>query len=177
MLFSKLCDYLEILEQTTSRNEMTISLAELLCTLESNEIQQAIYMLQGRVAPKFLPIEFNFATKLLLKALALFSNQEEKKVKNLYSTYGDVGLVAAELGDKSEKNGLHVLDVFQKLEQITESSGKNSQTEKARLYIELIKKMTDLERKFLSRIIVGKLRLGLSDKTILDALFVGDFRE
>ena len=71
MKFLQFATYLEKLEKTRSRNDMVVILAQMYKKMNIAEVDKATYMLQGRVAPAFLPIEFSFSNKLILKAFAL----------------------------------------------------------------------------------------------------------
>ncbi|MFQ5493484.1 MAG: ATP-dependent DNA ligase [Candidatus Dojkabacteria bacterium] len=166
MRFQEFIEYLEKLEELSSRNEMVEVLVQLLQKLENSEANEAMYMLQGRIAPLFIDLEFNISTKLLLKAL---DDLSEEPVEEVYKKVGDIGLAAEEVcGEKS--SGLSIEEVRDHLEEIAIIKGKDSQTKKKDLIVALSKKVSGKELKFISRIIVGKLRLGLSDKTVLDAM-------
>ena len=65
MLFHKLAEYLEKLEKTASRNEMTEILADLLRVSTDSEISKVCYLLGGRVLPQYAGVEFNFAEKMM----------------------------------------------------------------------------------------------------------------
>lgn len=167
MKFRQYCEYLSQLEATSSRNEMVLTLARMLAKLNAEEVREAMYMLQGRVAPLFVPIEFNFSNKLLLRALkALNPNMDPERI---YKDKGDIGLTA-EMVSKERSNGLSIIEVFKQLKKITTTKGKNSQSGKANTFLELARQTDGLELKYIGRIVVGNLRIGLSDKTILDSL-------
>ncbi len=173
MLFKDFADYLAKLEKISSRNEMTEILAELFSKLATDEIKQAVYLLSGRVAPSFLPIEFNFSVKLSVKALAVFFEQSDQKTLAEYKKVGDVGGYI-ESKTKTLKpfeiTNLTINQVFDELEKLALLSGKNSQTDKQQIFIKLLKQLTPIEAKFVARMLVGKMRLGLSNKTVFDAL-------
>lgn len=177
MLFKEFSEYLEKIENIASRNEMTEILAEFIGKLDNTEIEHAMYLLIGRLAPRFIPLEFNFSSKLLLKALDglnfSFGNIDEGiDVKKLYAELGDVGAVVEKFViDKKYKAIEHsIVDIFNKLHEIAIIEGTGSQGIKIEKFQNLIKTTSPVESKYLSRMIIGKLRLGLSDKTILDAL-------
>ncbi|MCA9383183.1 ATP-dependent DNA ligase [Candidatus Dojkabacteria bacterium] len=168
MQFNDLCEYLVKLEDLSSRNEMTEILVELFSKLEGKEIDQAIYFMQGRIAPLYEPIEFNLSIKLVLKALEAHSSNND--IQALFKKLGDVGLVAEEVNKDSGLSKYSITSIFEHLNEIAEIEGTNSQSAKQTLLQELAQNTSGLELKYITRIIVGKLRLGLSDKTFLDAL-------
>jgi DNA ligase-1 len=187
MLFQQFSKFLQQLETTPSRNQMTVLMSELFDQLEEKEVPVAMYLMQGRLVPKYIALEFNFSRKLALRALTdlIENNGGNSKVKELFSELGDVGLVAEILiKDKKEgknealqfdleveeKKDLNILEVYEKLKNIAESEGKGSQEEKLQQYANLLRRLDPLSARYVTRIIIGELRLGLSDKTILDSL-------
>lgn len=168
MKFLEFSNYLQKIEQISSRNEMIVILAELIGKLEKAEIEPGILLLQGEISPKFIGTQFNFSLKLLLRALV--SNENDLKIlTNKYSHAGDIGLMLEDYA-RNESTGLNIVDVFNKLKKIALLTGKNSQQDKMLLFKELIAKLSPVEAKFCGRIILGKLRLGVSDKTLLESL-------
>jgi DNA ligase 1 len=175
MTFKDFCIILNHLETISSRNEMNNILVELFKKSSLEEIKYIMYMLQGRVAPKFMPLEFNFSTKTIEKIIRTLINNEEL-IDSLIIELGDLGNVIEKTWN-NEGDNLELKDVFEKLVLLTSISGKNSQLIKRNLVIELAKNLSDIELKYVIKIIIGKLRLGVNDKTILDSLsiyLVGD---
>ncbi len=172
MTFFDFCSRLAKMEVIDSRNEMTVALADLFNSLQEEEIRPATYLLIGRVAPQFLPIEFNYSTKLIIKAIAEYSGTPGDKALADYKQLGDIGLFAEKLVPQNQKvkTPMTLVEVFTRLQTVALSAGNNSQAAKQLQYLDFIKKSTPLEAKFLSRILVGNLRLGLSVKTLLDSL-------
>ena len=168
MKFSRYCEYLEEFESLSSRNEMTVKIAELLKELDVDELKAGIFLLQGRIAPQYVESEFNFSTKLMLRGLIEEGN-DESKVKSGFLEVGDIGLIMAQLVNWPGK-GLSLNDVYKELVFIAQVYGINSQASKLRHFRQLYKRLSKLEAKYMGRIINGKLRLGASNKTIIDAL-------
>jgi len=188
MFFEEFAEYLNRIENTSGRTDMTVILSEMMGKLENDEIKYVMYLIQGRLVPKYIDLEFNISGKLILRALeSLVSKNKSEilaisttpKVKGIYLRLGDVGSTAEELvkelgNELIEKTiltqQLSVLEVYQKLKDIAESSGKGSQEDKMNKYLNLISLLNPQSVKYLTRIIIGTIRLGISDKTILDSL-------
>jgi len=171
----------ERLEQTASRNEMVEILVEFYKSLEISEAQMYTYLFKGRVVPLFVNKEFNFSEKSALKVLDSISKMHDLDldVFKLRSKLGDAGLVAKELIEKKGKKNpdFEVKEIYEGLWKLINIEGTNSVKAKADVFSQLILKSSSTDAKFLTRIISGKLRLGCSDKTILDAyscFLVGD---
>ena len=82
---------------------------------------------------------------------------------------GDFGLVIEPDAWKATDE-LTVLQVYKELCEIEEIAGTGSQEEKVNALITLLKHVDPLSARYIVRIIIGKLRLGFSDMTIVDAL-------
>ncbi|MCB9790915.1 ATP-dependent DNA ligase [Candidatus Nomurabacteria bacterium] len=181
MLFSDFSLLLEKIEQTSSRNEITEFLVEFISKSEIRDVQIAMYLIQGRVAPLFVDSEFNFSEKSLLKVFKDLVRQEKISINTdqLRNELGDIGLVASELFNKVSKSrgkkSLH--DVYENLWSLTNAVGTGSQAKKTHHVLSILHHFSPLEAKYYSRIVAGKLRLGASDRTVLDSLsfiFGGD---
>lgn len=189
MTFFDFSLYLQKLEETPSRLAMTSLLAELFALLQGEEITIACYLMQGQLVPSYQSKEFNFSVKMLERSLArllpekntentmnLFG-ESDVSVENLqyvetrYKEIGDLGLVAAEvLKDKRSGTKLSILDVYQVLLELANESGEGSQERKIEKAVQIFEQVDSLSAKFVVRIILGKLRLGFSTMTMLDAL-------
>ncbi len=168
MKFLEFCKALDSLEKTSARNEMISSLADFLRLLSPNEIANTIYLMQGRVAPLFSTSEFQLSVKSVLKVLVSVNSNAE----DYYKQMGDLGMVAALICADNKPANLTINQVFEYLFNLTEISGNRSQEKKRNLLLDLFAKLGSLEAKYVARIIIGKMRLGLSDKSILDSFSV-----
>lgn len=168
MKFLEFCKALDSLEKTSARNEMIFSLADFLRLLSPNEIANTIYLMQGRVAPLFSTSEFQLSVKSVLKVMVSVNSNAE----DYYKQMGDLGMVAALVCADNKPANLTINQVFEYLFNLTEISGNRSQEKKRNLLLDLFAKLGSLEAKYVARIIIGKMRLGLSDKSILDSFSV-----
>lgn len=169
MQFSTLTKYLEKLEGTSSRNEITKILSELFAKTDKSEIGQAVYLLTGKLAPQFAGVQINLADKMMVRAIAKAYSLSPGDVLALYKKKGDLGDVVFEL--KKAKGGeMSILAVYQSLLDIAGEAGGGSQERKLEKMARLISQLDPLSAKYIVRIPTGRLRLGFSDMTILDAL-------
>ena len=173
MKFKILAEYLLDLERTPSRIEITKILAELFKKAETSEIEEIVNLSLGQLAPSFKSIVFNIAEKIMLHSIADAYGKENENVAKLYRKEGDLGNVASRLSEEKNKiqpRGLTVNEVYTALKSAAEESGEGSIERKISGIKYLLTNLDPLSVKFIARIPVGKLRLGFSDKTILDAL-------
>jgi DNA ligase-1 len=171
MKFSRLADVFEELEKTSSGNRMREILARFFKKCPKDEIGEISYLLLGTIASKFEDIDMGMAEKMVLKSIALDSGKEDTDVKKVFKKKGDVGLTAEELTTRA-RGKLSVDDVFKGLWRIAKASGAGSQDVKIKTLAGLLKKASPKEARYISRLVLGTLRLGASDMTILDALAI-----
>lgn len=175
MRFAALAAYLEQLEGTTSRNEITCILAELFSETGADEIDRACYLLLGELVPAYRGVEFNIAEKIMVGIIARAYGRSPKEALRLYKARGDHGDVAYGLASKARRHqvgGLSIRAVYDRLFSIAGEGGSGSQGRRISRFAELFSELDPLSAKFVARIPVGKLRLGFSDATVLDALSI-----
>lgn len=169
MTFSKFTEFLQELSETTKRNQMMEILSRLLRELSVEEMDKAIYLLQGRLVPFYIPLEFGVSEKLCLKAITYGSGLHEVEVNIKYRERGDLGEVASLLIPQSQSR-LMVLEVYERLQQIAQMGGEGSIARKVEILSRLLKDTGGEEAKYIIRMVLGNLRLGVGDPTILDAI-------
>lgn len=169
MKFRELVQYFERLEKTTKRLEMFEILAELFRKTGADEIDKIIYLSQGQLLPSFREAEIGMSEKLMIRALAGAAGQEMKKVAAIYKEKGDLGLAAEELLSGSGKSP-SVQTIYDGLFQLSRLTGEGSIEKKVALLQDQLRSVSRKEAKYLSRFVAGRLRLGVGDATVLEAL-------
>jgi DNA ligase-1 len=168
--FSELSGYLDRLESTSSRNELVKTLAELYTKASADEIQPMTYLIQGRLVPFFEPVEIGLGEKLVIAAIAQASATPSDEVAKRFGRIGDLGLVAEQLSGHGTSTALSVTEVHARLMEIAGSAGAGSVEKKRSLFAGLLNQVDPASAKHLVRIALGRLRLGIGDPTVLDAL-------
>src|SRR2546421_1697558 len=178
--FAHLAHTFEKLEKTSSRLALIAILAELFRLIDSpDEIEKVCYLLQGRVAPFFEALEIGMAEKTVASSIAIAYHVTPEHVFTLYATLGDLGLVAEQLRKQAEMESsvLRVEDVFQALKTIAQTSGKGAVERRIALLADLLRQVDSVPAKYVVRIAMGNLRLGIGDATMLDALATAKFHD
>src|SRR5438045_2973825 len=171
--FAKLAHTFEELERTSSRLTLIELLTQLFRSIERpEEIEQVCYLVQGRVAPFFVALEMGMAEKSVARSIAMASHTTLEHVEALYATLGDLGLVA---GQMSREAGivptvLSIDEVFLGLRAIAQTAGKGAVEQKSARLADLLTRVDSVSAKYVVRILLGNLRLGIGDATVLDAL-------
>ncbi len=169
MTFRELSEYFYRLEQITSRLEMADILRDLLDRAKAEEIDKVVYLTLGELMPAFRGIEFGISEKLLMESLSKACGVRLSQVQTLYKQKGDLGDTAEELIGWQGRN-LSLVRVYEELFDIARTRGT---LDKVMKLINLLKGLSGFEAKYAVRIIIGRLRLGVGDATIIDALARG----
>lgn len=157
------------IEPIAARLEITRLLAELFRKASPHEAQIIASLSLGELRPPHLGTQFNIAEKNLIKAVAEFLGISQETIKKNMKDLGDIGLVLNSYEWQYTKE-LSVIQVYDALCSIEQTGGFGSQEGKIKLLTQLFSEIDPLSAKFIARIVIGKLRLGFSDMTIIDAL-------
>jgi DNA ligase-1 len=179
MPFSALAATLDELEAVTGRTQMIGILSALLAQAEPDEIGKLVYLTQGRLLPDYIQEEFGMNERLIYRSVAQAYDVPHEEVVPRSKELGDAGLVAQHFAAKAQQRTHEgtegpatVLSVYDHLVRITKAVGSGSMEAKVSILASLFGLLTPVEAKHVARIVVGRLRVGVGDPTILDALSV-----
>ena len=177
MDFSIVAEIFEKMENTTKRIELTNILVELLKKTPKKIIPNIVYLLQGIIRPNFEGVELGIAEKLAIRAISKSAGLPIKKIEDDYRECGDLGLTASNmLKIKTQTTftaeKITVERVYETLFKIAKLEGKGSQDLKMKHISSLLNDATPLEAKFVLKILLGTLRLGIAENTVMDALAI-----
>jgi len=177
MEFSIIAEIFERMESTTKRIELTNLLVELLKKTPKKIIPNAVYLLQGIIRPNFEGVELGVAEKLAIRAISKSSGLSIKKIEEDYKKSGDLGLTASNILKLKTQTTFTVEKitlerVYETLFRIAKLVGKGSQDLKMKYISSLLNDAPPLEAKFVLKILLGTLRLGIAENTIMDALAI-----
>jgi len=170
MRFRHLAEVFERLEATAKRLEMFEILADLFRSAGADEIAPIIYLSQGRLLPAFQGLEMGMSDKLLMRALVEATRRPPEEVLAHYKHSGDLGTTAETLLKDHAGEGLAVAQVYEELLRIARTGGGGSVEKKLCNLAELLAAASPKEAKYIARFVVGRLRLGVGDATVLEAL-------
>src|SRR3989338_5702704 len=180
MRFSYLSGVLEQLEKVTSGNKMREILSGLLKKNTKENIEAVSYLVLGLIDAEYKDVQTGMADKMVLRAIAVSAGINIEEAGRAFKQKGDIGLVAEKFrtkGDPREDfiikgNELSVNDVLAGLRKIASTSGKGSQEKKINILASLLRYSSPKEAKYICRICLGTLRLGVAEMTVLDALSI-----
>jgi len=170
------------MEQTSSRLALTEYLVGLLKKTPTAIIDKVTYLIQGKLYPDYEGIELGVAEKMVVRAIASSSGKDQSQIERIYKKTGDLGDAAGEaMKSKSQSTlfseSMTVERVYSTFDRVARTAGPGSQETKLRLISSLLNDATAAEGRYIIKFIMGQLRLGIADYTVLDALaiaFTGD---
>lgn len=177
MEFSILADSFNKMELTRKRLELTQYLVELFEKTPQEVISKIVYLLQGKLRPDFEGVELGVAEKLAIRAISKSSGIPIKKIEDEYRKGGDLGHAATVILEQKTQTTFLVEDitverVYETLFKIAKLEGNRSQDMKMKYISSLLNDASPLEASFILKILLGTLRLGIAENTVMDALAI-----
>ena len=177
MKFSVLSDSLEKMEKTSKRLELTGILVELLKKTPNEIIAKVIYLIQGKLKPNFEGVELGIAEKLVIRAISKSAGVTIKKIEDDYNDGGDLGITVSNILKQKTQTTfsaetITLERVYETLLKISTLQGKGSQDMKIKYISSLLNDATPEESKFILKILLGTMRLGVAENTVMDALAI-----
>jgi DNA ligase-1 len=175
--YRALAETYEALEATSKRLEMRDELVDLFRSTEPRLMDRVVYLTQGVLGPEHEGLQLGLGDKLVSRAIAVTAGISEGELEALVHREGDLGLAAeAAFAAKGPKQvnlfaqPLTVDRVFESLTKVARAEGAGSTEKRIRLLQQLLMDADPLSARYIVRTVVGKLRLGIADMTILEAL-------
>merc|ERR1719452_269751 len=131
-------------------------------------------MTLNRLAPAWEGVELGIGDTILMKAIAASCGRSVAQIKSDSGKLGDLGLVAEQSrgGQRTmfQPAILTVQSVFNKLQEIAKITGGSSGSKKVDMIQSLLVACRGSEARYLIRTLAGKLRIGMAEQSILQAL-------
>ena len=177
MEFAILSNAFRKMEATRKRLELTQYLVELFEKTPQEVISKIIYLLQGKLRPDFEGVELGVAEKLAIRAISKSSGIPMNKIEAEYRKGGDLGYAATEILKQKTQTTFLMEDitverVYDTLFKIANLEGSRSQDMKMKYISSLLNDATPTEASFILKILLGTLRLGIAENTVMDALAI-----
>lgn len=169
MKFDVIADYFEKIEQESARLVITRYLAELLLKANAQEAQIICNLSMGLLHPPYIGTQFQVAQKSMIPVVATLLNKDESDIVKAAKEAGDLGILVSH-GSWIASKDLSVVNVYNHLSALEKIAGVGSQEKKGEAIAALCQALDPVSAKYVIRIIMGTLRLGFSDMTIIDAL-------
>ncbi len=168
MSFKEFANQCELISNTNSKKEKVRLLAEYLKSLDDQSLEIACNFLSNRIFPYNSGLELNIGYSNIIDLILEISNISKKELEQYYITYGDLGLVIANVIKTLNvkplfKEDLDLKYVYSSLKKMAEIKGIDAIRNKKKVLEGLLINSSELEAKYLIKIILKELRIGLSE--------------
>ncbi|HID47506.1 MAG TPA: ATP-dependent DNA ligase [Methanothermococcus okinawensis] len=177
MLFSDVCKVFKDIEDTSKRTEKIQHFIKLIKMAEKENspasLRKICYLSIGRVYPEYENRELGIGPNMLIEAIKSIGIKEKDLLEGIKET-GDIGIAIEKLSSQIKQASLFqkpltLDDVYDTLKKVGEIEGESSQKKKIRHISNLFLRATPLERRYIARIILEDMRIGMNIPTILSA--------
>jgi DNA ligase-1 len=179
MEFSEIIKYLEKVESTQANLEKTEHLSKLYAEAGS-DLEDVVMLSLGRISPKWEDLDLGVSSKTLVKIISKASGRKEREVEEVWKTSGDLGDAAEKMieGKKQQRlmsRKLTVKNVMERLRKVAEMEEEGlsqsvNQDKKQKMLADLLSSAEPEEARYLARIMLENLRIGIGEGTVRDAL-------
>lgn len=178
MLYEDLVNTYEEIASTTSRLEKQYIISDFLKSIKEKDpeiVYDVTLLLQGKIFPPWSEKEMGISTQLIIKALSKLLGENTKTIENKLASVGDMGEITEELINNNKqvtffKVPLTIKKVISNLRKTESIIGSNSQNKKLNYILELYTSASGVEAKYITRTITEKLRIGVGEGTLVEAI-------
>lgn len=175
MNYVNLADLYQKLESTNKRLEKTKYLSDFLKNCPGKKTDIILLLLQGLVFKKYEDKNIGIASKLIVKALNTATGIPIEEIEKNWKKTGDLGLSAEELIKKKKQKTLFseeltVDKVYNTIRKLADIEGTGSVDLKLKTISELLTSAKPIEARYIVRLLLEDLRVGLGEGTIRDAI-------
>ncbi|MGA2104647.1 ATP-dependent DNA ligase [Methanoregula sp.] len=175
MLFSEFSRCCEEIERLSGRLEMIDVISKVLPGLSPEELPIFVRFIMGRIFPDWSSQKLGIGPNLLFESVGYVVGIKKDSVIQRINKQGDVGKAVEELLSKKSQvslssHDLEIVDIYNKLISIAARGGATSQKEKMRMVKLLLGDASPLESRYLVRIMLEELRIGVGEGTVREAI-------
>ncbi len=175
MKFLEIAQIFERLESTSKRLEKIVILRDLLEKDEKNSI--IIFdIISGNFQRRTNKKTLGISIKTIFDVLAFVSKKTQKEIEKMFSKIGDVGEIAKQILTESKQkslfgNDLTLNEILNAYEKISKKTGTNSNKIKKEILSNLfLSAKSECEYKFLARLLIDDLRVGVSEGVLKESV-------
>ena len=180
--FREFAETCQAIEKISSTIDTTNRVADLLMKVSVEELPLATHFIMSEVFPTWSGEQLGIGTSLLYASLSKASGMSIRSIEALVRTTGDIGDTALLILKEKQKNQitfssfleeqpeLSITEVYQRFKTASEASGKGSQEVKVKNLQFLFNSSTPREAKYISRLALEELRIGVGEGVLRDAI-------
>lgn len=174
--FAEFSEFCTELEKISSTLELAARISDFLRKLEWDEdIYNFSLFITGRIYPPGDEREVGIGVGLIYEALRITTGLKKDKIEEYVKEKGDLGFAAEIALEKKLQTSLfqeeitlsYLRGVFDSMSSL---KGEKSQKKKIKMLIDLFSSATPLEARYLTRLLLGEMRLGVGEGILRDAI-------
>ncbi len=179
MEYSKLVETYEALEATQATLEKTSILAGLFSD-SGDDLEDVVLLAMGRPFPAWKDLDIGVSSKTMVDIISQATGRKKAEIEEIWKERGDLGYAAEEMVEKKTQQRLMtgkltVKRVMDKLEKVAgmEKQGLSesvSMDKKKKEIADLISSSEPVEARYVTRTVLGTMRMGVGEGTVRDAL-------
>ncbi len=179
MELSKLVEHLEKVESTQASLEKIDILSGLYSESE-DDLEDVVMLSLGRISPAWQDSDLGISSKSVVDIIAMASGRKEEEIEEVWKTSGDLGDAAEEMVENKKQQRLMTKEltvekVMNRLQKVSEMEKQGisqsvSQDKKKKLLADLLSSAEPREARYLTRMMLENLRIGIGEGTVRDAL-------
>jgi len=175
MLFLEFSRCCEELEGISGRLDMIDVISRVLPSLSDDELPVFVRFIMGRIFPDWSAQKLGIGPSLLYEAVGYVAGIKKEAVIGKINKSGDVGKAVEELLSKKSQvslshQELEIVGVYNGLIGMAARGGATSQKEKMRTVKLLLGDASPLEGRYLARIMLEELRIGVGEGSVREAI-------
>ena len=174
MDFKTFSEYVERIDNVSADSEKIAFTAELFESCD-NGLDVATRFIRGDIFPAGDNTKTGMGPSLVYKSIARFTGVDPDTVEEMVTETGDAGEACEKLWNKHKQETLVKADVtltsaYETFSDIATMSGSGSNDEKITAFSSLFSGTSPQEAKYLVRIILNEMRIGVGDGAVRDAI-------
>jgi DNA ligase-1 len=175
MDYCEMVDLYQKLESTTKKLEMTDILAGFLKKVRKENVYDCTLLILGRVFPEWSDQVVGIASSLMVKSLKKATGLSESEIVRYWKESGDLGIAAEKSVSKKRQTTLSrkkisLEKIVENIRKMASFEGPGTIEKKTDLIAELIASASPEESKYITRTVLGVLRMGVGAGILRDAI-------
>ncbi len=170
--FAEVCSEIEAISGSLVITEIV---SDFFKRLDDEELSITSHFIMGKIFPEWSPYEMGVGPSLLYDAANIAYGAGRDKINKVLRSTGDIGETFERLSKARTQQTLFVEEltinkVNASFVEIAKRSGKGSQKMKIRLLADLFLQAAPLEARYLARLVLEELRIGVGEGIVRDAI-------
>lgn len=178
--FREFAEFCSEIERISSTLELASRIANFIQGIEDDEdLYNVVLFMMGKIYPPWDEREVGIGTGLIYEALRKSTGFKKEQIEEIVRRTGDMGLSSEEILQKKEQTTLPEIYseeettiklLRESFDEMSGLTGKNSQKRKIQLLFKIYNISSPIEARYLTRLILGEMRLGVGEGIVRDAI-------